>query len=59
MKATYKTQLKRLRTTGEGVKKQTNASDSSADQVLDFYIGPQGPDETTPQTGKNIWGAYC
>lgn len=61
----YKEHAKRLRKTGEGVKdddededEETQTQSQETDEFLDSYVGPGGPDQTTSQRIRNIWGNY-
>jgi len=50
----YKQHAKRLTITGEGI--DPDAEDGSDSQTCSYFIEAGGPDESTPEQAKNIWG---
>ena len=53
MHKTYKTKVKRLQKTGEGIDQA-----EGHDIYLECYIGADGPNSDTPQKYRNIWSMY-
>ncbi|KAG8686140.1 hypothetical protein FRC08_012730 [Ceratobasidium sp. 394] len=59
----YRASAKRLRRTGEGLKRdpETKNADSTGSGIaeieLQYYIPPTGPDHDTPDVARNIWDA--
>lgn len=53
LRAQYRTLAQRLRKTGEGI--QDSEPDSSA-EVNEFMVPADGPDHSTSQYARNIWG---
>ena len=48
----------KLKQTGGGLKdgESSDIEDGSPDVVMDFYIPPDGPDENTPESARNLFG---
>ncbi|KAF6765877.1 hypothetical protein DFP72DRAFT_838497 [Ephemerocybe angulata] len=51
---TYKEEIKKLQQTGGGLRMSENAS-QDANEYLDYYVGPEGPDAMTSAKVKNLW----
>lgn len=49
---TYRKHASRLHQTGEGVE------GSQQNEQFDYYISPEGPNESTPAIAVNIWRNY-
>ncbi|KAG9090009.1 hypothetical protein FS749_000889 [Ceratobasidium sp. UAMH 11750] len=59
----YRAAAKRLRRTGEGLKRDPETENTNgtgpgiAETELQYYIPPTGPDQNTPDVARNIWDA--
>jgi hypothetical protein len=56
----YKKKAKRLRQTGGGLGGNDELAEGGieVDEFLDCYIPPDGPDATTTDDARNIWGMF-
>lgn len=54
--ARYKKELKRLQQTGGGLGGNDDNRTQDCNKYLDCYIPNTGPDVTTTEEAKNIWG---
>ena len=54
--ARYKKELKRLQQTGGGLGGNDDDINQDCNKYLDCYILNTGPDATTTEEAKNIWG---
>jgi len=57
----YKRHAKKLRVTGGGIGGDDDAEkppSSNPVEFMDFYIPSSGPDDTTPDFAKNLWGKH-
>ncbi|KAI0075047.1 hypothetical protein K474DRAFT_1571235, partial [Panus rudis PR-1116 ss-1] len=60
LRTVYKTLIKRLQATGNGVRQSTvptSIGDEDGEEVIQLreYIPPSGPNESTSQESRNIW----
>ncbi|KIM50180.1 hypothetical protein SCLCIDRAFT_146158, partial [Scleroderma citrinum Foug A] len=51
----YKCYAVKLHTTENGVREEGDNDGSDSEEYCDFYIGADGPDESTSDQAKNIW----
>jgi len=57
--ARYKKELRRLQVTGGGLSGNDDvADDSDSNKYLDCYISNTGPDSTTTEEARNLWGRF-
>ncbi|KAH9480938.1 hypothetical protein JR316_0007545 [Psilocybe cubensis] len=52
LRKAYQKHATKLRQTGEGL---NNTESESTEELLDYYVPPEGPDESTPTRIVNIW----